>query len=325
MNNVYVISHASDIDGVGAAALIKMKYGVTLSHIFFSEYSEEAISYVDDRLSGSYKKGITLFITDLGVDDRLISSYLKIINGVKRNGGRVFWFDHHPWSANAIKQLASRCDAAIIGENARHCGTEITYRELGFTDRFTREFVKVVHYSDFNIKPKTRGEYRLVGAYTLSITAYAEIKDMDKRTEKLRHMVEVLSCGRFLDSRIREDARRFDAINKKRTELMLKSMIIRKGFAVGFSRGVQSTAGCIAIREAARRPIGIYVNIEDWKGHIRCETKDISLLARKMDGGGHPHASGFFIDPKRFGYLKGSSNRKGFADFLEAMISRHVR
>ncbi len=324
MQNVFVISHASDIDGVGAAALIRMKYSVPLSNIFFSEYSHESIAYVRGMLSREYKKGINLFIADLGADDWLIGDYLKIVEPIRRNGGSVFWFDHHSWSEDAIRRLASRCDVAIVGENPRYCGTEITYRELGFRDRFIKEFVKVVHYSDFNLKPRTEREFNLVGLYTLAITSYAEIKSKDAKTAKLRHIVEVISGKKFFDGRITGDARRFDAINRKRTDAMLKGMIVRKRFAVGFSEGIQSTAGCIAVRKAANRSIGIYVNIKDWKGHIRCENKDISLLARNMGGGGHPHASGFFINPMQFGYLKRRSDRERLADFLEKKINKFI-
>ncbi|MCL4365542.1 hypothetical protein M1590_04440 [Candidatus Marsarchaeota archaeon] len=325
MNNVFVMSHASDIDGVGAAALIRMKYNVPLSHIFFSEYSEEAVYYVHEGLLHVYGKGITLFITDLGVDDRLIKGYLRIINGVRSGGGRVFWFDHHPWSDNAIMQIAKRCYAAIVGENPRYCGTEITFRELGIGGRFAKEFVKIVHYSDFNIKPRTRREYDLVGLYTLSITSYAELKSRNARTSKLRHMANVISSGRLYDKSMESDARRFDIINRKRIRQMLSGMIVRKRFAVGFSKGIQSTAGCIAVREAAKRPIGIYVNTKDWKGHIRCENRDISAFAMNLGGGGHPHASGFFIDPRRFGYLISKRQKERFADFLEKKIDLLVQ
>ena len=102
MENVCVMSHASDIDGVGSAALIRMRYGVPLKRIFFADYSTESLDYVDSKLKPLYGSGITLFITDLGTNESLVAEYRSIIDAVRKGGGRVIWFDHHPWPAQAV-------------------------------------------------------------------------------------------------------------------------------------------------------------------------------------------------------------------------------
>jgi len=324
MENVFALSHASDIDGVGSAALVRMKYKVPLSNIFFSEYSTEGIDYVNLKLRPHYKKGIILFIMDLGVDDWLIGSYKKLLESVQKGGGKVFWFDHHPWTDKAIMTLTPKCEKAVIGENTKYCATEITFMELGLSGAFAKRFKEIVHYSDFNIKPSDKKGRDLIGHYALSITSYNALKSRGQRIKRLRHMVDVISDGKFLDERIKRDSMKFNEINERRLHKMLGAMIVREKFAVGFSKIVQSTAGCIAVREKAARPIGIYINMNDWKGHIRCETNDISILARNLGGGGHPHASGFMIEPRKFGYLRTRSQKEKFADYLEENIDNYV-
>lgn len=321
MQNVYVISHASDIDGVGSAALIKKKYNLTSSRLFFSDYSKEGIEYVDKKLSRFYKNGITLYITDLGVNDSILSSYLKILKKVRKYEGKIYWFDHHPWSERAIKTLASLCEAAIIGENKQYCATEITYRELGFRGSFTKNFVNLVHHSDFNITPKSKTDYKMVGAYALSTTFYNTNRSWDYKTNRLRHMAEVISNGRFIDAKIKKDAETFEKVNDARVKKMLKGLEIRKNVAVGFSKHVQSTYGCMAVVEASKKPIGIYVNVELGRGHIRSTGPDITALARSMGGGGHPRASGFNVSLKKFNGFTTKKDRAHFTDLIQNKIT----
>ncbi len=317
--SIAVLSHASDIDGVGSSALIKAKYGIPASMLFFADYSKQSLGYVDSKLAGIYKNGIVLFITDLGVNDSLIAAYRKILLAVKKGGGKVVWFDHHPWSDRAVKELASLCDTAVIGENEKYCATEITYKELGMAGGFYRDFVRLVHYSDFNITPRSRAVYGRIGVYALGITSYGILQSRDAMTMKLRHVAEVISKGRYYDSKIKADALRFERLNRDRISKMLKEMLLYPHAAIGFSSHVQSTAGCTALMKRSGKEIGIYVNTSNMRGHIRCEDKDISVLAGALGGGGHPHASGFNV-PRQFKKLDTSAERKRLADFLGEKI-----
>lgn len=325
MHDVYVVSHASDIDGVGSAALIMRKYGVPPSRLFFSDYSREGLEYVHGRLRPAYGRGITLFITDLGVNDFLIPGYRSIVGSVKRGGGKVFWFDHHPWTAKGVNELAPMCDDAVIGENDLYCATEITCKKLGLSDPFTRNFVRLVHYSDFNLRPKKDAERKVIGLYALSITSYNMSASREYVNGRLRRMASVIRSGRLVDSSTKRDAGRFARLNESRIAVMLEGMEVRDGFAVGFSKDVQSTAGCGAIIERSGKPIGIYVNTRNGRGHIRSLSPDITELARSMGGGGHPRASGFSVDLDAYSHFRSASQRSRFADMLESRIRKFVR
>ncbi|MEM3839503.1 MAG: hypothetical protein QXF01_02930, partial [Candidatus Micrarchaeaceae archaeon] len=126
MHNVISLTHATDIDGVGSAALIRIRYGIPLSNMFFTSYSTEALSRVEKDIKKAIKEGTMLIIADLAVNDSTLPYFARIIKFVKEKHGSIFWFDHHPWSKAAEKKLAHMCDIAIFGENSRYCGTEIT-------------------------------------------------------------------------------------------------------------------------------------------------------------------------------------------------------
>ncbi len=322
MGYVFVMSHASDIDGVGSAALVKRKYALGQDRMFFADYSKESLEYVDSRLEKHYGKGMTLFVADLGVNEGLVGTYKKILAKVASGGGKTYWFDHHPWDAKAIKELVPLCEVAIVGENRLFCATEITRRELGLSDPFSKKFASIVHYSDFNLTPKSSSMKRLIGHYALSITSYSTSHSRTYLTSRLRHMADVISAGKLEDRRVELDAERFRKTNEERVRRMVKDLYVRKDVAVGFSKHVQSTYGCGAVIDASGKKIGIYVNVASGKGHIRSTGPDISGLASSLGGGGHPRAAGFNINSVKFGKFRTQKDRNRFADFMQESVEK---
>ena len=330
---IFSLTHANDIDGLGSAVLLKVAYGMKSENIFFADYSAGGLSYSVKKLSEKIGKGkVTLFITDLGMNDYLIDTYKKIIMKVKKQGGKVVWFDHHVWSLSQIEKIASLCDIAIVGENSRYCATEITYRNLisgnllDKDEKFLRRFVWIVHKSDFNKRPKNREDYELIGTYAMSIMSYITLGPSESRDKKLRNVIDTIASGRLSSPEIVSDGRKFSDRNERLTKIMLKNLYkIRDIAFVGFSPNLQSTAGCGAIMDKTKCDIAIYINTENRTGHLRSRVSDTTLLSRRMGGGGHPHASGFSIDRKRFGSFEDEKSRRNFVEFLAGEIEKSYR
>lgn len=323
--NIISVTHANDIDGLGSAALIKIKYKVPSERIFFTDYSEKGVAYVRKAVEriASKEKGTVLFLTDLGVDRILVSHYRKMIQKVKRNGGRVIWLDHHIWTEYALQEVAGICDVAIVGENEKYCATEITYRNLKVKGKFAKEFSDLVHYSDFYLKPPKKETARLIGIYDMSIMLCNTLEPYEKRDHALRHIVEVLASRRFSDKKILGDARKFGKINEERVTRMLKNLYKAGDNAyIGFSQNLKSTEGCVAIMDKTGCDLGIYVNIVNGTAHLRSRRCDTTKLSMPLGGGGHSHASGFPVNMKRFNKFKGESDRKKFVEFISGRIKR---
>lgn len=320
------LTHASDIDGVGSAALFRIKYGIPLDSVFFTDYSSESLKYFESSFNKNLKKHKDppiLFIADLGLDKHMAKDFVRIIKGIKSKGGRVFWLDHHAWGSEGIEKVASLCDIAIVGENPRFCATEIAYRNLGLKGSFEKRFVEVVHYSDFNLKPTDKKTSRLIGIYAMSIGLYNMYGSFSKRDRALRHIVGILSEKKFTDARIIKDADIFEKINKRRTDAMLRKLYKLSDIAyMGFSDTIQATRGCGAIIEKTGCDIAIYVNIKNGKGHVRSVHSDTIPLSSMFGGGGHPHASGFHINIAGFNNLKRESDRKRLVKLMEKRVRR---
>ena len=321
MQNVISLTHATDIDGVGSAALIRMKYGIPLGRMFFADYSLEVLAKVEKEVKDAIGDGTTLIIADLAVNDRTMPYFMRIVKSVKARNGRVFWFDHHPWSENAERLLAGLCDVAILGENERYCGAEITRIELGVNSRFAKDFCRIVHYSDFNIRPKAKSDYETIGYYALSIASY-HLKSHENGTKALRHIAYVISRGKLLDKTIKDDARRFRRMNDREVGKMLRNVYLSKDMAVGFAGHVQKTYACMKLIEKTGKDIGIYVNLKDGRGHMRSIKSDVSKLAGRFHGGGHVHAAGFSPDFRRYNGFKKESDRRRFVEDLQQAADR---
>lgn len=323
------ITHANDIDGIGSAALIKMKYGISSDRIFFSDYSEENVSYVQKSVFKLLRKesGTLVFLTDLSMNRILVKGYIKMIKEVKKRGGKVVWFDHHLWGEEEVRRVASLCDFAVVGENHKYCGAEITKINLGIDTKFTNELIKIIHCSDFNLKPKNKKWRKLIGTYAMSIGLYIMFYDkpglFKKRDNALRHIVDLIASGRFVDPVIIRDSKKFDKINKARMSLMIKRLYkVTESVYMGFSEGVQSTQGGSAIINKSGADIAIYVNTTTCRAHLRSVKGDTTILSRHFGGGGHPHASSFKIDAKRFNNFKTEKDRTKFVEFIGRIMRR---
>ena len=290
MKNVIAISHSSDIDGVGSAALIKMRYGTPTNRIFFTDYSRESLGEISRGMKRMALRNTTLFITDLGVNEDAVRVIHGILKSVRDGGGKIFWFDHHPWSRKDIRNLASMCEVSVVGENELFCATEITRKELGFNDNFTKNFARIVHLSDFAIAPKSKKDYDTVGTYALSIALY-RMKNHEENLRSLRHMVDV--------------------------ESMLREVYLGEDMALGFGADIQKTYACMKLMEKTGKDIGVYVNLRDEKGHMRSVHNDCSELASGFGGGGHPHASGFAPKFRKYNNFRTKEDRRRLLFDLE--------
>lgn len=314
--NIFSLTHQSDIDGVGSAALIKMSYGIPNKNMFFADYSPANVIRSKQEITKAAKDGAVLIIADLGLNEATKQPMLDLIKTIKNKNGSVYWFDHHMWGDGWIKEVASKCDAAIVNENAKYCATEIVRNELSLNSAFCKRFAQIVHYSDFNLRPKNKEYMKMIIMYAMSITSYSQINDYSKRNDKLRHISEVISKGRMSDSIIKKDAAKFDKTNTARIkELISKRLIILDNVAVGFQKRVNSTLAGSEIIKRSGKDIAVYINTDDVHGHIRTKKADCVKLANYFGGGGHPHAAGFTLK-KKYDFSK-ESERRNFAMLLD--------
>lgn len=315
-----VITHIADLDGILSGALIMRKYHLSKNNVLFADYNREKLLEIESSFNKKYKKGMSLFITDIGVNTSTIDIFKRIISTVKKNNGKVFWFDHHTWGDEMIDEVASMCDVAVVNENKLFCAAEITAKELELKDEFTNKLLKIVHFADFNIKPNNKKTKEFIGYYVLSTTYYSSFNSV-KRQKITREIAEQLSKGVSLPNFLVKDGKMFERINKERLK-ELPNTIKKLGIsAIGFTKFVSTNQACEAIQNFANVDIGIYINTETYKAHMRSKFADCSVVARYFGGGGHPHASAFEIDKKTYN-LNLKHDREKVSDEILKRVSK---
>lgn len=318
-NDVAALSHTSDIDGIGAASLVRMKFHAPLSNIFFTGYSAAEVAEAEAAIRPLYKKRVLLFITDLVPESKAIPVYERIVDGISKGGGAVIFLDHHPWGGEAVQKVAKKCLIAVFGENRQMCATELTRRCLGMDSKFAISFTRLVHHADFYIQLQEKGLSRLLEQYAMHIGGVNMCRSYGTKMKKLRHMVKVISSGRLIDGEISRGAERFALLNEERIGKMLKNLYIISGkMAVGFSKQVDSTRACMSVIKEAHTSMSVVVNLDHSKASMRSVKPDISRLANAMGGGGHPHAAAFNIDMKRYNFFRTNRDRQRLVEAIAA-------
>ncbi|MEM0200853.1 MAG: hypothetical protein QXD23_00410 [Candidatus Micrarchaeaceae archaeon] len=312
--NALIITHIADLDGISSGALIMRKYKINKNNILFADYNKEKLLETESLFNKKYKKGMTLFITDIGASTSTADIFKRMILKVKKNKGKVFWFDHHVWSDELVKELASFCDIAVVNENKLCCAAEITAKELDLKDNFTNKLLKIVHMADFNIKPKDKKTKDFIGSYVLSTTYYSSF-NYKKRQRITKEIAEQISKGIILPKFLVKDSEMFKKINEKRLKELLKNIKKSRISAIGFTKFVSTNDACESIQKQCNVDIGIYINTETSKAHLRSKFMDCSVLARSFGGGGHPHASAFEINKNEYN-LKLKEDRDKISDII---------
>lgn len=322
MESTFVVSHADDIDGVGSASLLKMRYHLDSGSLFFVNHSladfEDAIRRIAPRLG----KGSLVFFTDLSLNPNLHATVSRFIRLVRSKGGAVVWLDHHYWSDRDISEIARRCEVAIVGENRCACATDITKKYTHLTGDFVERFVGLVHCIDlflgFDSLPNPSWSRSAARTYSMSINRLGSGGSFDARQKRLRRIADVIGSGRFFDKSMRDAARSYERTNNLRIRALMDGLKVVSGkMAVGFSKEVDSSDACRAMLDRTGADISILIKTGSRTASIRSVKSDVTALAMAFGGGGHPHAAGFEV-PKEYDIGKASGRKR----LLGAIVSK---
>ncbi|MEM3181415.1 MAG: DHHA1 domain-containing protein [Candidatus Micrarchaeaceae archaeon] len=312
---MYVISHASDLDGVASAALLMRLFRVEESYVFFAEHSAPLLKNMFKRIRKSNCD--VLFVADFSVNNKEIGMWLNFLGALKRTGSRIYWFDHHKWPS-AADRIASMCDFAEYGENKRYCTTEIVERLLFKKDKYAAKLAKIAHYSDFAVRAKHAGIEKIISDYDLAITYFNTLSATSAQAG-LRSLASSLSSGILLSKDIVRVANSFKSKSDREIEKALKNISYVSGIAVVFSSSSVVQQDLFEkLFNISGSEIVMQVDVDRSKASMRSKRTDISALAMAMGGGGHPHAAGFSISKSY--RLKSEKGKRLFLQKLENKV-----
>src|SRR4029079_4240640 len=152
---VFIFSHESDLDGLYSAAigLIRCPQATTVFLGYGADNFNKIGNFLYSATHYSKERGLVI-ISDLGLNDDLIEICKQIFSDATRNGWKIMWVDHHPWSQQKIdsgKPLVeivldasgNKCAADLMHETLLR-GNQLASRLANMAD--TMQFFTKAHY-----------------------------------------------------------------------------------------------------------------------------------------------------------------------------------
>ncbi len=319
MQNIFVITHANDLDGICSAALVRMKYGTSTDNIFFTDYSDARVRYAFGRVSKLAKSMDSVFITDFAAEKYHERYFMKVIGTLRRRGVNVIWLDHHPWPKSA-ERIAKLCNLAVFGESSM-CATDIAAKIMDLNEPGVSQMVAIVHRADFAIYARDKAENMLTEKYG-TLIVYYDMFGAAKMNMGLRRLVAFVCKDKLVHVFDNKLADRLELESDRNIAACLKQVkYAGKGIAVAFISGkhfLNKQNALMRMKNKRKNSIVMLVDTDTGKGSIRNRKnsgKDISKLAAALGGGGHPHAAGFTL--KKDYRLKTEHGRKSLLKEIE--------
>lgn len=286
-NNVLVISHEDDIDGIG---------GVILGYLAFKDidymliHVQEQAEIVNLLRNSNYE---SVFITDLGLEN-------KIADEINELGMNVLHFDHHETNVYASRYAFSTVKIQINGIST--CGTELFY----------------LYLKDNNLLKDNTLIKRFVED-TRAYDTWDWVKNNNVEANELNKLFSIIGIDSYISKMVDKLSSNeeflFDENDKyliklntreenELIELSDKSLIIREkdGFKFGIVFG-NKFLSIIGNTLCSRHPELDYMLLIDplnMKVSLRSTRIDVSKVAESYGGGGHKYAAGFSLNEEKF-------------------------
>ncbi|MGC8568153.1 MAG: DHH family phosphoesterase [Candidatus Micrarchaeia archaeon] len=319
--SIYSITHREDLDGLGSAALLVHYYNMDTRNILFIDYSKDVFESTIQKLGKIKTKGSVFIFTDFSLNESFIKPLSNALKKISKNNTCI-WLDHHQWSNEAIKTMASYCKLMIVGENTENCATELVYKILCKNSRVGDRLAELAHASDFALDTKDDNLLRDIAFSIKYANRFSKNPEAD-----LRKLVKIIAKGDFNNPIFKELSEKYDKESKKLMKSLIESSIVIKNkkasIALGFSKRLQSTDACITLMKKHNTSIGMFCDVEDGSVHLRSKKNvDCSVIAKAMDGGGHPQACGFEVEIKDFGGFN-KAGREKFAELMQELLDKN--
>lgn len=157
-----IISHESDVDGIFSASIALMRF--PQAKTFFTSYGKENFLKISEILYNeiiSTKDVGQVIISDLGLNDDMISIFKEIFLFLKSNLWSIIWIDHHPWSEKAIESTKEVGSVLLmLDKTEKMCATEVMYEKFLKGNSIAEELSKIAHTTDFLQKIKKSHLYQ---------------------------------------------------------------------------------------------------------------------------------------------------------------------
>ena len=265
--DVLCFYHSNCTDGAAAAAVVKRKY--PQAKFYAMNHGDPIEAEV---------KGKTVFIVDFSFNP-------KVLQKLKEEAAEVRWYDHHK-TALPIRDQIGWGDLDLS-----ESGASLTWKR-----EFPKEALpKILAY----VKDKDLWEWKLPDSRAISMDLRNTPGILDPEGPSWPRLIDRLD-----DSEFRKMVERGEyALQSQRLNILSGiqngfelDFHSHRGFAVNWSMEASDIGEYIYQEMGYEVAILFYYTGKVWSFSLRSPKVDVSALAQKYGGGGHPGAAGFRSD-----------------------------
>jgi oligoribonuclease NrnB/cAMP/cGMP phosphodiesterase (DHH superfamily) len=243
----------------------------------------------------SPERGLVI-IADLGLNDDLIETCRQIFSDAVRNGWKIMWVDHHPWSQQAIDAIKPLAEI-VLDTSGNKCAADLMYETLLPGNMLACRLADMAHTMDFF----TKDQY--LAPISELIRYYQTFPDF---YDKLSQLARKSAKGIIWDVEMQSDYNNYVQLRDEAKGQVFATMQVRPvgRFKIAYLQSSPYLQSSLFSEEVFARTSADLVMFYSAKGKVSIRRNNDAISCRDVaanlpDGGGHVYAAGatFKSDP----------------------------
>ncbi|HEX7031894.1 MAG TPA: hypothetical protein VF172_02730 [Nitrososphaera sp.] len=294
---VMIFSHESDLDGLYSATigLIRYPQAMTIFLGYGLENFQKLGNFIYSATHYSPERGL-ITIADLGLNDDLIETCKQIFSDAVRNGWKIMWIDHHPWSQQAIEAVKPFVEI-VLDASGKKCAADLMYETFLPGNILAGKLASMAHTMDFF----TKDQY---------LTPISELiryyQTFPNFYERLSQLARKSANGILWDTEMQSDYNDYSRLRDEAKAQVFATMQVRSvgRFKVAYVQSSPYLQNSLFSEEVFAKTSADLVMFYSAKGKVSIRRNNDAISCRDVaanlpDGGGHAYAAGavFRSDP----------------------------
>ncbi len=294
---VMIFSHESDLDGLYSAAIGLLRYpqAMTIFLGYGAENFQRLGNFIYSATHYSPERGL-IIIADLGLNDDQIETCRQIFSDAVRNGWKIMWVDHHPWSQQAIDVVRPLVEIVLDGSGNK-CAADLMHETLLPDNALAGKLAGMAHTMDFFTKDQYLTPISELIRYCQTFPDFYD---------RLSGLARKSAKGILWDVEMQGDYNDYVRLRDEAKKQVLATMQIRKvgRFNVAYVQSSPYLQSSLFSEEVFARTNADLAMFYSIKGKVSIRRNNDSISCRDVaanlpEGGGHAYAAGatFKSDP----------------------------
>lgn len=288
---VMIFSHESDLDGLYSAAigLIRYPQAMTIFLGYGLENFQKLGNFIYSATHYSPERGL-IIIADLGLNDDLIETCKQIFSDAVRNGWKIMWVDHHPWTQQAIDAVKPFVEI-VLDASGKKCAADLMYGTFLPGNVLAGNLASMAHTMDFF----TKDQY---------LTPISELiryyQTFPNFYERLSALARKSADGILWDVHMQEEYNEYSRLRDEAKTQVFATMQIRPvagKFRVAYVQSSPYLQNSLFSEEVFAKTNADLAMFYSAKGKVSIRRNNDAISCRDIaanlpDGGGHAYAAG---------------------------------